>query len=227
MRENTVALRPPRALWVSFPLGRPLGVPGDAAFQHRVIAAGLSLLQAPSGPVLEDHTEDMPPGWVGNETGSACPVEFAQPARVPDSWTGRLSAELQQLVPWYELSLRRRDRTTFGLAGLEMRQIVHHLGRLLDGSDTEVGDLRSFKYMLEDAKAYYTEALTARPGVHPPDAVAQWLYKDSCLGQGIVTLYHRFAADPATAGFARIVSPRVALGHTTGDDQIDRPEGER
>ena len=25
VRENTASMRPPRALWVSFPLGRPLG----------------------------------------------------------------------------------------------------------------------------------------------------------------------------------------------------------
>ena len=39
VRENAESLQPPRSLWVSFPLGRPLGVPNDAAFQHRVIDA--------------------------------------------------------------------------------------------------------------------------------------------------------------------------------------------
>ena len=52
VREHTEAMQPPRFLWVPFPLGRPLGAPGDAAFQHRVIRAALSLLEAPAGPVL-------------------------------------------------------------------------------------------------------------------------------------------------------------------------------
>jgi len=43
---------PPRGLWCDFPLGRPLGRPGDAAFQHRVLAHAFSLLDAP-GPVFE------------------------------------------------------------------------------------------------------------------------------------------------------------------------------
>ena len=30
VRENTASMQPPRALWVPFPLGRPLGVPDDA-----------------------------------------------------------------------------------------------------------------------------------------------------------------------------------------------------
>jgi hypothetical protein len=32
VREHTAAIRAPRALWVPFILGRPLGVPNDPAF---------------------------------------------------------------------------------------------------------------------------------------------------------------------------------------------------
>ena len=46
IREHSEAMKPPRALWVPFELGRPLGAPSDAAFQRRVqrraIDAGLS-----------------------------------------------------------------------------------------------------------------------------------------------------------------------------------------
>ena len=60
VRENTESMQPPRSLWVTFPLGRPLGKPGDPAFQHRVIAAALELLNCESGPVLADYPEDAP-----------------------------------------------------------------------------------------------------------------------------------------------------------------------
>ena len=36
VREHTEVARPPRALWVTFELGRPLGIPDDAGFQRRV-----------------------------------------------------------------------------------------------------------------------------------------------------------------------------------------------
>ena len=39
--ENT---RPPRALWVPFELGRPIGPPSDAVFERRVILAALGML---------------------------------------------------------------------------------------------------------------------------------------------------------------------------------------
>ena len=51
--ENTA---PPRGLWCDFPLGRPLGVPGDAQFQHRVLSHAFSLLDARE-PVFDVYPE--------------------------------------------------------------------------------------------------------------------------------------------------------------------------
>lgn len=43
IREHSVALKAPRALWVPFVLGRPLGAPNEHAFQHRVLKEALDL----------------------------------------------------------------------------------------------------------------------------------------------------------------------------------------
>ena len=48
VREHTEVMQPPRALWVTFVLGRPLGAPDDPALQTRVLEAALALLDAPS-----------------------------------------------------------------------------------------------------------------------------------------------------------------------------------
>ena len=61
-------------------MGRPLGVPNDAAFQRRVLLAALNLLAAPAGPVLADYAEDAPQVSEDETAGFACPVSFAQPA---------------------------------------------------------------------------------------------------------------------------------------------------
>jgi hypothetical protein len=69
IRLHTEKVGPPRALWVPFELGRPLGAPKDEKFQLRVITAALRLLEAAPGPVvLEDFPDDDPtavdlPGW--------------------------------------------------------------------------------------------------------------------------------------------------------------------
>ncbi len=59
MRNQMANTAPPRGLWCDFPLGRPLGVPGDAEFQHRVLAAAFALLEADE-PVFEKFSESIP-----------------------------------------------------------------------------------------------------------------------------------------------------------------------
>ena len=48
IREHTETINPPRALWVPFELGRPLGAPEDPGLQRRVLMAALNLLEAQS-----------------------------------------------------------------------------------------------------------------------------------------------------------------------------------
>ena len=48
LREVAERVRPPRALCVPFPHGYPLGLPGDAPGQRRVIETALRLLEDPS-----------------------------------------------------------------------------------------------------------------------------------------------------------------------------------
>lgn len=58
LREVTSIINPPRALFVPFPMGFPLGAPHDSALQHQVIAASLALLERMDVPVLESFTEN-------------------------------------------------------------------------------------------------------------------------------------------------------------------------
>jgi hypothetical protein len=50
LREVAERVRPPRALFVPFRHGYPLGRPGAPDIQHAVIAAALDLLQQASSP---------------------------------------------------------------------------------------------------------------------------------------------------------------------------------
>ena len=44
LREITDKVDPPRALFVDYPLGYPLGAPNDASLQRRIILSALALL---------------------------------------------------------------------------------------------------------------------------------------------------------------------------------------
>ena len=61
LREVAERVRPPRALFVPFPHGYPLGLPCVAAGQRRVIESALGLLATPSlvPPVLVDYEANL------------------------------------------------------------------------------------------------------------------------------------------------------------------------
>lgn len=189
IREHTVAIKPPRALWVSFELGRPLGVPNDPAFQTRVLRAALELMDAESGPVLEDYPEDVPPELAGVDfTGMSCPIDLPQPASVEHGSAEDLLQEIRQVAPWYNLAVDQRGRTTVGISDLDIQQAGRFLAGYLDDEATPAprGDLttaRLLKLVCEDLKAYYSEAASAQPGMSASIAVEHWLFNETVLGK--------------------------------------------
>ena len=50
--DVAAAMEIPRSLWVPFPHGYALGVPGDLTLQHRILDEALALFAAPTGPVI-------------------------------------------------------------------------------------------------------------------------------------------------------------------------------
>ena len=68
LREVTERVRPPRSLYVPFPLGYPLGRPREPLLQRQILRAALHLLErSDSLPILEDYcktaegAENAPP----------------------------------------------------------------------------------------------------------------------------------------------------------------------
>jgi hypothetical protein len=195
VREHTVKIKPPRALWVPFPLGRPLGVPGDPAFQRKVLLSVLALLDEPKGPVLKDFPEDAPGQQSYGEAeqeGYACPVPIQRPAANNGGQEQDLNAalieEIEQLEPWYDLSVQRRKRTTVGASGLAIRETGQYVARFLHEIPKEspkpgltVGEL--LKLACEDLRAYYFEAAAARPGQNTPHQISEWFWNGTVAGK--------------------------------------------
>ena len=57
LAEVTRKVKPPRALFVPFPLGYPLGKPHDDALQRKIIEETLKLLERTDLPVLAAFSE--------------------------------------------------------------------------------------------------------------------------------------------------------------------------
>jgi hypothetical protein len=177
---------------VPFELGRPLGVPGDAAFQTRVLRAALQLLEAPSGPVLVDFPADAP-AVSDDATPRSCPVSFAplpEELNAADFMRATLQREIGQLRTWYDLAVSTRGRTTAGVSRLTPEEMGTFIGAFLDGnappnprSDVPMAAL--FRYAVEDLKAYYCEAITAQPGQTVVDSqtLADWFWRETAAGR--------------------------------------------
>jgi D-proline reductase (dithiol) PrdB len=54
LREVAENVRPPRALFVPYAHGFPLGMPNDATTQRRVLMEALALFDEPRGPALRE-----------------------------------------------------------------------------------------------------------------------------------------------------------------------------
>jgi hypothetical protein len=189
VREHTEQMRPPRALWVPFELGRPFGAPGDAAFQHRVLNAALALLDAPSGPVLADFPDDAPPSTApGAESEPwSCPVSFPPPPVDPNDLGAAVAAEIGQLAPWHAQARRQRGRSPVsvgvGVGEFDIDAAAAFAASFLnDPPAADRATARRLKSALEDLKAFYTEAAAARPGAASTD-IGDWLWRETALGR--------------------------------------------
>ena len=210
VRENTASMQPPRALWVSFPLGRPLGKPRDSAFQHRVIKAALDLLNRSNGPLLEDYPEDAPE--IEIEDTPACPVTFSKPNSNARRWEGILSAEVTALMPWHDLGRRqKKGRTLVGLSEFSVKENAVKLGQILNHQEIPEVELQWFKAAIEDIKVFYLEAMMAQPGVYLHSQLDQAFWSETQMGAAILALHDRFAKHEQRSGFARIIAPRTAV----------------
>ena len=189
IRQHTEAIKPPRALWVPFEFGRPLGQPNDAEFQKRVLRACLGLLETCRGPVLEDYLEDIRDDAAGVDfAGMSCPIDLPIVPSNDSELTQALLQEMGQIAPWYELAVNQRRRTTVGVSELDILDAGRFLIDFIENPaapsprhEVEVGLM--LKYACEDLKAFYSEAMSAQPGMSASLTVENWLWNETVLGE--------------------------------------------
>jgi hypothetical protein len=223
IRPHTEIIQPPRALWVPFELGHPLGPPNNPAFQRRVLTALIELLEAPSGPVLVDFPDDAPE-FAGEAAVLACPVPYS-PAEDDTSGIEAPEAafrrEMASLRPWYDMAVSKRRRTTVGLSGLQLealRDFVYAaaMGREPENPRKDLAFSYMVKFAAEDLKAYYIEAITAQPGQEGASGqkLQDWFWDGTKAGELLLELKRVCETSPDklmnTIGNHFIVPPGVA-----------------
>ena len=200
VKEHAAKVKPPRALFVPFPYGYPLGKPDDPEFQQQVIAAALELLEYREGPVLVDFPE---------EAGSS-ELPQASEVEVTDPMQQDAANEVTALRPFYERWVEsKRGRTSVGLAGIPQRRfrgMVRFLQSYSRGEETdmeqrppEISLPQYVRYCVDDLKAFYYEArLVQRPDTTEPE-IHTWFWGETAAGRMVAEIAGRMkeTEDPA------------------------------
>lgn len=175
-------MRPPRALYCEFPLGRPLGKPGDAELQHDVLRRALALLDAPSGPVLETYPERI---TIAEAATFSCSLPIRHDASVPEA-----VEEARALRDAYRRTLERRGTTSVGRVGDAdaIPDVVGALARIADGTPWKDAGLPGDPISAaHDVRSYYEEAALSLADTPPdPGAAEAWFYEQTAAGRTLL-----------------------------------------
>ena len=209
VKEHAQRVKPPRALWTPFPFGFALGKPDDPAFQHKVIAGALALLQESATPVLAEFPEDAgaPPLLL---QASAAQADAANRHTDP-------ADEITALRGYYERWVDEHDgRTMVGLSGVPQRRfrgLVRYLQAFTAGENPPydlapegMASPRFVRLAADDMKAFFLEArMSQRPDERDND-LQRWLWSETAMGSLLASVAERLVAqgDERTAqGIAR------------------------
>lgn len=181
-RNQIANTAPPRGLWCDFPLGRPLGKPGDAGFQHRVLANAFRLLEA-TGPVYEEFPEAI----TDDATEVlACPLP---PRHDPDAHPA--VDEARGLRPAFDRAVERYgNRSGVGrvVDADAVPDAIEAFARIADGTPWKQAGVPGIPARVaQDIRGYYETAALGLAD-HAPSAWAstRWFFDHTEAGATIL-----------------------------------------
>ncbi len=205
IRPHLEKSKAPRALFVPFQLGRPLGEPDDTTFQRHVAMHALNLIGRRDGPViLEDFAAD-PPGWT-DTPGWRPPFTLPTQALPHDvrGWAEALSAELMLLRPHYERAVAQRGRTTVGISQQSPEAWPDYASTFLGGAEPFPppglpSSAVALRFLCDDLKAFYAEAAQSSGAAPASRQLDAWFWNETVGGALLQALRKAGMASDTTA----------------------------
>ncbi|WP_419925717.1 hypothetical protein [Candidatus Poriferisocius sp.] len=204
MRPVAERMNVPRVLYCEFPLGRPLGMPDNAEFQHSVLRTAFELLNAPSGPALVDY----PTVVEADETPLAC----ALPPRYDPEIAPSVD-EAQGLRAAYGRAVARRGATEVGrsIGADAVPGALADLERVVAGEHWKevYGPRLDTIAIAHDIRAYYQEAALElvegpAPGARQAEA---WFYEQTEAGKTLAAARDALTEQEAPSGITFYMQP--------------------
>ena len=188
------AYQPPRALWLDFPMGRPLGKPNDPDYQNKIIRAAFELFNRSSGPVLEDFPDVIP--VKDGRMGYAIPPEYVinhDDVCDIDALLAEVQTEIATLKPSYDKAVAARGRTTVGASELDIDKMAPYIAEFVKGEKPKsprkgLSPIPGLKLVIEDLQAFYSETRTHRDNIDDIEELGQWFWMETKAGQLIMWL---------------------------------------
>ena len=194
VREHIEAIKPPRSLFLDFPMGRGMGKPNDPAFQKKVIRAAFDLFDTDNGPVIEDFPKVIP--VKNGRMGYALPPDLVlsvDDIGDVDVVLAEVTAEMAALRSDYDAAVAARGRTTVGASGLEIDELAPFVAGFLNGEvplspRKGMPAIPLLKLVVEDLEAYFTETRTHRDGIDDLELMGKWFWEETKTGRMLLLL---------------------------------------
>ena len=181
IRGQIYGTAPPRGLFCDFPLGRPLGVPGDPAFQRRVIERAFAMLER-TEPAVEDYE-------VVIDDGDSQPLACPLPARM-DPDTHPAIDEANGLRPAYDRAIAKYGNRAGAVRLLDADSIpaaIESFIRVAEGHPWKQAGIPGIPARVsQDIRGYY-EMAAMEIADHTPAAWAgyRWFRDQTKTGEVI------------------------------------------
>lgn len=183
MRPVIEKVKPPRSLYCEFPLGRPLGKPGDAEFQHDVLRRAFALFDADAGPVIADHPDVID----AEESPVSCQLPPAFDPSLPPAVD-----EARGLRKAYDRTLASRGVTSVGRSvdADGVPGALEALNEIADGAPWKSVALpgKLTTALVHDIRAYYEEAALSLVDEALPAgrAIESWFFEQTEAGKTVM-----------------------------------------
>ena len=176
VRVQAEKTRPPRALWTAAMLGRPVGEPGDPAFQLRVIRRRWGCWNGRMGRSSSRIFRTIRRvGWI-------LPIWLAPANAV----AGGFAAELAAMLTLWPVARTRFGRTSVGLSFQAPEAWPAFADQVLAGALPVVPELGttalSVRFLCDDIKALYGEAAQAVGPAPSARQVDTWFWRQTAAG---------------------------------------------
>ena len=177
-------MHPPRALYCEFPLGRPLGTPGDVGLQHDVLRAAFATLGEADGPVLVDYP-------VVIELDDATPLACAIPPRFDASLHPAVDEATALRAAYERTRAARGGSTSVGRTtdADGIPALVATLVKIADGEPWDQAGLPGDPVSAaHDLRSYYEEvSIALLDGAPPaPGGAEAWFYQSTEAGKTLL-----------------------------------------